>query len=270
MQDPLGDQEKLEVLKEDRDINKEVCEGTKEEITALVEQEEDIDVMRLMELRYIVEPTIREIEHLDKKVQGMMKKLRFKRDLVNELKQCRSYYAKNKIIMEKVKELEASGKGKFNGMARQQTGGRKEISSPQPLFHIGADRIATGSNRSAMQPTDTVDSFSHNELFGMPRMPMTEQTSQIHRPENYGPGNFGSVFARQENFGMGIRMDNQRNQGTGWEWPTSSRGLNADLYSQNVVITTSKLVSSVFNLTLTPYALSLDTKHYCSRQNFES
>eukprot|EP00794_Sanderia_malayensis_P001352 gene1352-1492_t len=206
--DPRGDQDTLEDLKEYREINKEVNEDAIEELKSLTAQKET-DSQRLAELRYTLEPTIKEIEVLDKKIQGMMKKLRLKRELINELKTCRAYHAKVKTLMQRAKEHEASNKkASLSGTTRQQEhrqGGRKESLSPPPLFHIGDDRTVTA--------------------FGMQRMP--EPTGQIHRPEISATANTGQTFSRPDIFGMRMGNEDQGNPRTGWEWPTNTRTANA-------------------------------------------
>eukprot|EP00794_Sanderia_malayensis_P007475 gene7475-8305_t len=234
--DPRGDQDTLEDLKEYREINKEVNEDAIEELKSLTAQKET-DSQRLAELRYTLEPTIKEIEVLDKKIQGMMKKLRLKRELINELKTCRAYHAKVKTLMQRAKEHEASNKkASLSGTTRQQEhrqGGRKESLSPPPLFHIGDDRTVTApsiSNQATIQVTGTADKPSSYDLFGMQGMP--EPTGQIHRPEISATANTGQTFSRPDIFGMRMGNEDQGNPRTGWEWPTNTRSAYAEMVGQ--------------------------------------
>eukprot|EP00794_Sanderia_malayensis_P006280 gene6280-7002_t len=234
--DPRGDQDTLEDLKEYREINKEVNEDAIEELKSLTAQKET-DSQRLAELRYTLEPTIKEIEVLDKKIQGMMKKLRLKRELINELKTCRAYHAKVKTLMQRAKEHEASNKkASLSGTTRQQEhrqGGRKESLSPPPLFHIGDDRTVTApsiSNQATIQVTGTADKPSSYDLFGMQGMP--EPTGQIHRPEISATANTGQTFSRPDIFGMRMGNEDQGNRRTGWEWPTNTRSAYAEMVGQ--------------------------------------
>ena len=75
------------------------------EISTLI-QHDEVDNERLAELRFTIEPKFAEIQEADRNIQGMMRKLNLKRDLVNELKQSRTYNAKVKVTMQRLVERE--------------------------------------------------------------------------------------------------------------------------------------------------------------------
>ena len=60
-----------------------------------------MDVNRLEELRFTIEPSILEIQDMTNKLQDIMSKLKFKAELLQEYRESKAYNGQVKMVLER-------------------------------------------------------------------------------------------------------------------------------------------------------------------------
>ena len=102
--------EEIQVLadqKEERDMLKEIIYDSLAEIEGMIQNSQDqVNINKLIQLKYVVEPSLEEIITLEKVIHGSMKKLGLKGELFQELKISRIHNAIVQFLLDKVKERE--------------------------------------------------------------------------------------------------------------------------------------------------------------------
>ena len=77
-----------------------------------------LDVNKLTELRFTIEPSILEIQDMDKKVQEILRKLNHRAELLQQYKESRAFSSKVKMLLERASKREAQGSVRSTGQVR--------------------------------------------------------------------------------------------------------------------------------------------------------
>ena len=93
---------------------------------------------KLTKLRFTIEPSMLEIQDMDKKVQEILRKLNLKAELLQQLqeyKECRAFSGKVKMLLERASKREAQGSVPSTGQVRSVGLGLGPTDSPsQRIF----------------------------------------------------------------------------------------------------------------------------------------
>ena len=119
-QDKVADNEYSDELKELNKTREILRQEPLEEIEEKLSLTDGpfLDVNKLTELRFTIEPSMLEIQDMDKKVQGILRKLNLKAELLQEYKENRAFSRKVKMLLERTSKREAQGSVPSTGQAR--------------------------------------------------------------------------------------------------------------------------------------------------------
>ena len=99
---------------------------------------------KLTELRFTIEPSMLEIQDMDKKVQEILRKLNLKAEFLQEYKKSRAFSGRVKMVLERASKREAQGSvlstgqvrtvglglGSTNGQGQTSWGNHPSVDSP--------------------------------------------------------------------------------------------------------------------------------------------
>ena len=138
--------DELKELNQTREILRQAIQEPVEEIEEKLSLTDSpfLDVNKLTELRFTIEPSMLEIQDMDKKVQEIQRKLNLKAELLQEYKESRAFSGKVKMLLERASKREAQGSvpstgqvrwvrlglGSTNGQSQRSWGNHPSVDSP--------------------------------------------------------------------------------------------------------------------------------------------
>ena len=148
-QDKVAEDEYSDELKElnqTREILPQAIQEPLEEIEEKLSLTDSpfLDVNKLTELRFTIEPSMLEIQNMDKKVHEILRKLNLKAELLQEYKESRAFSDKVKMLLKRASKREAQGSvpstgqvrsvglglGSTNGQGQRSWGSHPSVDSP--------------------------------------------------------------------------------------------------------------------------------------------
>ena len=108
--------DELKELNQTREILRQAMEEIEEKLSLTYSP--FLDVNKLTEFRFTIEPSTLEMQDMDKKVQEILRKLNLKAELLQEYKESRAFSGKVKLLLERASKREAHGSVPRTGQVR--------------------------------------------------------------------------------------------------------------------------------------------------------